>query len=108
MPPTGIRIAAGLAAVVGHVWPAFAGFKGGKAVASTAGVFLALSPVAALVALAVWFVVVYASRYISVGSIAAAFVLPFGVAIEARAAHTPQPVALVAAAAAMAIAIMNP
>jgi len=104
--PTGIRIAAGLAAVAGHIWPAFTGFRGGKAVATTAGVFLALSPVATVVALAIWTVVVLATRYISVASIAAAFVLPFGVAIEARVVRTPQPVALVAAAAAMAIAIV--
>lgn len=104
--PTGIRIAAGLAAAAGHIWPAFTGFRGGKAVATGLGVFLALSPVATLAALAVWAVVVYTTRYISVGSIAAVFVLPFGVGIEARAAGTPQPVALVAAAAALAIVIV--
>jgi glycerol-3-phosphate acyltransferase PlsY len=104
--PTGIRIAAGLAAAAGHIWPAFAGFRGGKAVATGLGVFLALSPVATVAALAVWSVVVYASGYISVGSIAAAFLLPFGVGIEARVARTPQPVALVAAAAALAIVIV--
>ena len=104
--PTGVRLAAGLAAIAGHIWPVFAGFRGGKAVATAAGVFLALAPVAAVVALAVWVVVVFLSGYVSVGSIAAAFVLPFAVAIEARVERVAQPVALVAAAALVAIAIV--
>jgi glycerol-3-phosphate acyltransferase PlsY len=104
--PTGIRIAAGLAAAAGHVWPAFTGFRGGKAVATGLGVFLALSPVSTLIALAIWGLVVYLTGYISVGSIAAAFVLPFGVGIEARLTGTPQPLALVIAAAALAIVIV--
>jgi glycerol-3-phosphate acyltransferase PlsY len=104
--PTGIRIAAGLAAVAGNIWSVFMAFRGGKGVATAAGVFLALSPVATAVALAIWFAVVFASGYVSVGSIAAAFALPFAVGIEARVSRTPQPVALVAAAALVAIAIV--
>ena len=104
--PTGVRVAAGLAAIAGHIWPVFAGFRGGKAVATAAGVFLALSPVATAVAIALWVVAVLATRYASVSSIAAAFVLPFAVGIEARVAGTPQPLPLVAAAAAVAISIV--
>lgn len=104
--PTGIRVAAGLAAIAGHIWPAFTGFRGGKAVATAAGVFLALSPVATAAAIAVWVVLVFVTRYVSVGSIAAAFTLPFAVGIETRVARTPQPLPLVAAVAVVAIAIV--
>jgi len=104
--PTGIRVAAGLAAVAGHIWPIFADFRGGKAVATAAGVFLALSPVATSVTIAVWLAVVFASKYVSIGSLAAAVALPFAVGIESRARHVPQPLLLVAAAAAVAIAIV--
>jgi glycerol-3-phosphate acyltransferase PlsY len=104
--PSGIRVAAGLAAIAGHIWPVFAGFRGGKAVATAAGVFLALSPVATAVALAVWFAAVLATRYVSIGSIASAIVLPFAVGIEARLARVAQPLLIVAAAAAVAIVIV--
>ncbi|MGQ0538863.1 MAG: glycerol-3-phosphate 1-O-acyltransferase PlsY [Gemmatimonadaceae bacterium] len=71
----------GLAAVAGHVWPAFLGFKGGgKGVATTAGVFAALAPIAFLSALAAFVVTVAATRYVSLGSLLAAGVLPVAVA----------------------------
>jgi glycerol-3-phosphate acyltransferase PlsY len=104
--PTGIRVAGGLAAIAGHIWPVFAGFRGGKAVATAAGVFLALSPIATAVTIAVWVAVVFATKYVSVGSIIAALTLPFAVGIEARVVRTPQPLLLVAATAAVAIAIV--
>jgi len=62
------RILAGLAAVAGHVWTFLAGFKGGKGVATTAGVLLALSPPAFGVFALVFVVTVAISRYISLGS----------------------------------------
>lgn len=70
-------ILAGLAAILGHVFPAWLRFKGGKGVATALGVFLALSPWAALAALAIFVVVVLLSRYVSLGSILAAVALPF-------------------------------
>lgn len=63
------RIVAGLAAVAGHVWTFLAGFKGGKGVATTAGVLLAVSPAAFGVFAAVFVATVALSRYISLGSI---------------------------------------
>jgi len=54
--------AIGLAAVIGHTWPIFLGFKGGKGVATSGGVLLALAPVALVLALATWFLVVRLSR----------------------------------------------
>jgi acyl phosphate:glycerol-3-phosphate acyltransferase len=70
-------ILAGLAVILGHVFPVWLGFKGGKGVATALGVFLALSPWAALAALAIFVVVVSLSRYVSLGSILAAIALPF-------------------------------
>jgi len=73
-------IAVGLAAIAGHVWTVFAGFKGGKGVATTAGVLLALSPPALAAFLLVFAVTVAISRFISLGSIlgAVAFAITLG------------------------------
>lgn len=68
-------LAYGAAAIIGHVFSAFLRFRGGKGVATAAGVFLALAPVAVLIALAVWAVAVWQSRMVSLGSILAALTL---------------------------------
>jgi acyl phosphate:glycerol-3-phosphate acyltransferase len=62
------RLAVGLAAVAGHVWTFLAGFKGGKGVATTTGVLLALAPAAFGVFVLVFLLVVAVTRYISLGS----------------------------------------
>lgn len=62
-------VTVGLAAVAGHVWTCFAGFKGGKGVATTTGVLLALAPAAFGVFVAVFVAAVAITRYVSVGSI---------------------------------------
>jgi acyl phosphate:glycerol-3-phosphate acyltransferase len=69
----------GLVAVVGHVFSVFVGFKGGKGVATAAGVMLGLTPVALGVAVVVWAALVYLTGYVSVGSIAAAAIFPLAV-----------------------------
>jgi glycerol-3-phosphate acyltransferase PlsY len=81
-------VAVGLAAVAGHVWTCFAGFKGGKGVATTAGVLLALAPSAFGVFLAVFAVTLLVTRYVSLGSVlgAVAFVIALGIA---RGTRTP-------------------
>ena len=61
----------GLAAIAGHNWPIFLRFKGGKGVATSGGVFLAIFPWGLLIALGVWFATVAVTRYVSVGSMAA-------------------------------------
>lgn len=66
----------GLAAVVGHVFSVFAGFKGGKGVATGAGVVLGLAPWAFVAALITWIILVKASGYVSLGSLGAALMLP--------------------------------
>lgn len=69
-------LAYGAAAILGHVFSVFVRFKGGKGVATSAGVFLALAPYAVLAGLVVWAVIVYATGYVSLASIAAAALLP--------------------------------
>lgn len=70
--PAWFPLAVGVAAVVGHVCSPFVGFRGGKGVATAAGVFLAVAPWSLLVALGVWIVTVKLSGYVSLGSMVAA------------------------------------
>lgn len=67
---------AGFAAVIGHNWPVFFGFKGGKGVLTSFAVILYISPVPALICLAVFIIVVSLTRYVSLGSIIAAICWP--------------------------------
>jgi len=74
-------IGAGIAAILGHAKPIFLLWRGGgKGVATAGGVFLALAPVPTLAALGTWLVVVLISGYVSLGSLAAAVVLPIALA----------------------------
>jgi acyl-phosphate glycerol 3-phosphate acyltransferase len=68
--------AASIAVVVGHCFPVWLGFRGGKGVATGVGVFLALSPLAVTGALLVFILIVWATRYVSLGSIAATASFP--------------------------------
>jgi len=77
--PQPLVVGTGLAAILGHVFPVYLGFKGGKAVATSTGVFLVLSPWAVLTAAAVWGVVFGVWRYVSLASVCAAMALPGGV-----------------------------
>jgi glycerol-3-phosphate acyltransferase PlsY len=71
---------AGVAAVLGHIWPLWAGFRGGRGAATAAGAMAAMTPLAFLGTLAVMAVVVFATRYVSLGSILAAVAAPIWVA----------------------------
>lgn len=95
-------LACGVAAIVGHVFSVFVGFKGGKGVATAAGVMLALAPIALLVSAAVWGILVRLTGYVSLGSIVAAAVLPFAIYLL-EDSRTP---ALVWIAAAIAAAVI--
>lgn len=77
--PDWCRLAAGLAAVAGHVWTFLAGFRGGKGVATTVGVLLALAPAAFGIFVAVFLLTVALTRYISLGSVLGA--VAFAVAL---------------------------
>ena len=70
-----VEVAAGLTAFLGHLFPIYLKFHGGKGVATGAGAVFVLVPIPALAALGVWLVVVSASRYVSLASIAAVVVL---------------------------------
>ncbi len=67
----------GLAAFVGHLWPLFFRFKGGKGVATAAGVLLALNPWLGVATLATWLIIAFFFRYSSLASLVAALFAPF-------------------------------
>lgn len=69
----------GLAAIAGHTWSFFLKFRGGKGVATSAGVFLGLAPVPALIGLGVFLLSVLTTRMVSIGSIGAAIALAIAV-----------------------------
>jgi glycerol-3-phosphate acyltransferase PlsY len=69
-------VAAGVAAVVGHVYPVWLRFKGGKGVATASGVFAVLSPLPTIIAAAAFTLVVARWRFVSLGSVVATLLLP--------------------------------
>jgi glycerol-3-phosphate acyltransferase PlsY len=74
-----LGIVAGIAAVLGHNYTCWLKFKGGKGIATTAGVYFALAPLSVGIALSVWIIFFVGTRYVSVASIAAALALPAAV-----------------------------
>ncbi len=80
--PVVVGLLAGLAAIVGHMFPIFARFEGGKGVNTAAGILLALTPLTTLYTMGVFLVVLLSSRYVSLGSITAAVAFPIIVAIR--------------------------
>jgi glycerol-3-phosphate acyltransferase PlsY len=91
---------ASVLAVAGNCWPVYLGFRGGKGVATGLGAFLALIPWAVLAAAVVWGMTTGASRYVSLGSVAACIALPVAAALLGYA-----PTAVAAAVAAAAIIV---
>jgi acyl phosphate:glycerol-3-phosphate acyltransferase len=75
-PSENLRIAAGVSAIVGHNYTCWLRFRGGKGIATSAGVLLGWMPVALLIVLGIWLLVCVISRYVSLASISAAFLLP--------------------------------
>ena len=71
-----VQFMAGIAAVIGHVWTVFAGFKGGKGIATALGFLITIITVDMLVALGIFIIVVSVSKYISLGSMTAAVSIP--------------------------------
>lgn len=79
--------AAGFAAIVGHIYPIWLRFHGGKGVAVAAGVFAVLTPLATLAALVVFSLVVLFTRFVSLGSMAATVTLPPAASLAGAPAH---------------------
>jgi len=71
------QLALGIAAVLGHIFPVFAGFRGGKGIATLLGMMLAIHTEGALLALAVFLIVFTLTRFVSLGSMSAAVSFPF-------------------------------
>jgi glycerol-3-phosphate acyltransferase PlsY len=73
---TGTEVLAATAAVLGHAFPVFLRFRGGKAVATGAGAMLGLAPITAVIAFTVWIAVIGLTRYVSLASLIAAVLFP--------------------------------
>jgi glycerol-3-phosphate acyltransferase PlsY len=73
---TVVQIIAGCAAILGHVWTLFAGFKGGKGIATAGGMLLGIAPIEVAVAFGVFLIVFVLSQYVSLGSLSAAVAFP--------------------------------
>jgi len=71
-----LQISCGLAAIIGHVFPLFAGFRGGKGVATTFGILLALHPLLTLTCAGIFLLVLFISGYVSLGSMIAVAMFP--------------------------------
>jgi glycerol-3-phosphate acyltransferase PlsY len=77
-----VQIIAGLSAVIGHIWTVFAGFKGGKGIATALGMLLMIVTTDMLIAVGVFVLVVTISRYVSLGSILGAIAVPLTLIIR--------------------------
>jgi acyl phosphate:glycerol-3-phosphate acyltransferase len=82
--PHSLRITAGLAAILGHNFTCWLRFRGGKGIATSAGVLAALVPGALIIITCIWIVVFALTRYVSLASISASFALPFATWITQR------------------------
>ncbi|MGE8292432.1 MAG: glycerol-3-phosphate acyltransferase, partial [Sphingobacterium sp.] len=74
------QLALGVIAVIGHLFPVFAGFRGGKGVATLCGMILAIHTPAALVCVSVFIIILLTTHYVSLSSISAGFAFPFSLA----------------------------
>lgn len=89
--PQTFGVLAATSSVLGHMYPVWLGFNGGKGVATSAGALLALAPLGALIAAVIWFVIFRMTRYVSLASITAAVVLPFVIfLVNAPAQNNPK------------------
>ncbi len=83
-PTVTLAVFCALLALVGHMWPIYLGFRGGKGVATVGGILFAMNWIAALIAIGVWGLVVLLFRYVSLGSLVAAVSLPVAHQMTAR------------------------
>ena len=92
----------GLAAVAGHIWTVFAGFRGGKGVATAGGVFLGLNAPVTASAIAVYLIVTLTTKYVSLGSMLAAASVPIFLVVDREVFGGNVPGEMIAAAFALA------
>jgi glycerol-3-phosphate acyltransferase PlsY len=92
--PEIFRIIAGASVVLGNAFPVWLRFRGGKGVATSAGMLFGLMASAAFVCIIVWVIVFYTTRYVSLASIIAAVALPVAVFAITQVAGTPRPLVL--------------
>lgn len=81
--PEYFGVVAAIAAILGHTFPVWLRFRGGKGVATSVGAVLGLAPLAAAIILVVWYIIFQATRYVSVASMCAAAALPVAIGILA-------------------------
>ncbi|MFO7446748.1 MAG: glycerol-3-phosphate 1-O-acyltransferase PlsY [Ignavibacteriaceae bacterium] len=86
-----VQIIAGIAAVVGHIWTVFAGFRGGKGIATALGMLIVIVTVDMLVAVGIFVIVVAVSRYVSLGSILGALAVPLTLIFRENVLHVDVP-----------------
>jgi glycerol-3-phosphate acyltransferase PlsY len=77
-----IQMICGGAAIVGHIWTIFAGFKGGKGIATGAGMLIGITPTEFAISIAVFLIVFWAYKYVSLGSISAAVAFPLSLFVR--------------------------
>ncbi len=82
-----VQIIAGIAAVIGHIWTVFAGFRGGKGIATALGMLIMIVTVDMLVAVGIFLLVVMISKYVSLGSILAAASVPLTLVFRENILH---------------------
>jgi glycerol-3-phosphate acyltransferase PlsY len=100
------QITAGIIAILGHIWTIFAGFRGGKGVGTAAGVVLGLQPVPVLICLLVFIFVVVKTRYVSLGSIISAILLPVILLTDNFLLHLDIPMAMIVLSILLALLII--
>jgi glycerol-3-phosphate acyltransferase PlsY len=101
-----IQILLGISAVAGHIWTVFAGFKGGKGVGTAAGVFLGLQPGPVMICFLIFIGVVYRTRYVSLGSMTAALLLPIILLVERFILEKQVPIPFIIVAVLLAFLIL--
>jgi glycerol-3-phosphate acyltransferase PlsY len=92
--PELFQIIAGVCVVLGNAFPIWLGFRGGKGVATSAGMLFGLMATAAFAVIVIWVIMFYTTRYVSLASITAAVALPIAVFVITRVTGTPRPLVL--------------
>ena len=105
--PELFQIIAGACVVLGNAFPVWLRFRGGKGVATSAGMLFGLMASAAVVCIIIWVIMFYATRYVSLASIAAAVALPVAVFVITHITGTPRPLVLYVSAGLAFIVILR-